>query len=184
MVDAVSPRQAMGLLVSGQAVLIDVREPDEFAASHIPYALSAPLARTAAILRDMDLPADRAIVFQCQKGARGGQACAAIGAVAPGGQPVFNLDGGIEAWRRDGLPIVEAAPGGPPVSIFRQVQIVVGTLVTLGVLAGFAIHPAGFVVAGLLGAALAAAGATGWCGLAMLLSQAPWNRPRGPAASP
>ena len=62
MVDTVSPRQAMVLLVSGQAVLIDVREPDEFAASHIPYALSAPLARTAAILRDMDLPADLSLI--------------------------------------------------------------------------------------------------------------------------
>ncbi len=183
MVDAISPRQAMDWLASGQAVLIDVREPDEFAAGHIPYALSAPLARTAAILRDMDLPTDRTIVFQCQKGARGGQACAAIGAVAPGGQPVFNLDGGIEAWSRDGLPLVGATPNGPPISIFRQVQIVVGLLVMLGVLAGFSLHPVGFIVAGLFGAALATAGVTGWCGLAMLLGHAPWNRLRGLGAS-
>ena len=79
MVEAVSPRQAMDWLASGQAVLIDVREPGEFSAAHIPYALSAPLARTTEILRGMDLPADRKIIFQCQKGARGGQACAAVG---------------------------------------------------------------------------------------------------------
>lgn len=175
MVDTISPRQAMDWLASGRAVLIDVREPDEFAAGHIPYALSAPLARTAAILRDMNLPADRTIIFQCQKGARGGQACAAVGAAGPQGQPVFNLDGGIEAWTTAGLPVV-AAQASPRVSIFRQVQIVVGALVALGVVTGFAVHPAGFVVAGLFGAALATAGITGWCGLALLLNRAPWNR--------
>lgn len=175
MVEAVSPRQAMDWLASGQAVLIDVREPGEFSAAHIPYALSAPLARTTEILRGMDLPADRKIIFQCQKGARGGQACAAVGAVAPGGQPVFNLQGGIEAWRASGLPLA-AAEATPPLSIFRQVQIAVGLLVVLSVLAGFAFGPAGFVVAGLFGAALATAGITGWCGLAILLNRAPWNR--------
>lgn len=175
MVEAVSPRQAMDWLAAGQAVLIDVREPDEFAAAHIPYALSAPLARTTAILRDMDLPADRKIVFQCQKGGRGGQACAAVGASAPGGQPVFNLDGGIEAWRDAGLPLV-ATEAASRLSIFRQVQIVVGLLVVVSVLAGFAFGPAGFVVAGLFGAALATAGVTGWCGMAILLNRAPWNR--------
>lgn len=175
MVEAVSPRQAMDWLASGRAVLIDVREPDEFAAAHIPYALSAPLARTTAILRNMDLPADRNLIFQCQKGARGGQACAAVGAVAPGGQAVFNLEGGIEAWAAAGLPVV-AAQSAPRLSIFRQVQIAVGLLVVISVLAGFAFGPAGFVVAGLFGAALATAGVTGWCGLAILLNRAPWNR--------
>lgn len=56
-------------------------------------------------------------------------------------------------------------------------QIVVGLLVAVGVIAGFLISPAGFVVAGLFGAALATAGITGWCGLALLLNRAPWNRP-------
>lgn len=175
MVEAVSPRQAMDWLASGQAMLIDVREPNEFAAAHIPYALSAPLARTCAILHDMDLPADRRLVFQCQKGARGGQACAAVGAFAPGGQAVFNLEGGIEAWATAGLPVVSAS-ATPRLSIFRQVQITVGLLVALGVIVGFTVSPAGFVVAGLFGAALATAGVTGWCGLAILLNRAPWNR--------
>lgn len=175
MTDAVSARQALDWLTSGQALLIDVRDPDEFAGAHIPYALSAPLPQTAAVLRDMTLPADRKIVFQCQKGGRGGQACAAVGAVAPGGQPVFNLEGGLDAWTAAGLPVVGAATA-PKVSIFRQVQMVVGLLMVLGVLAGFFVNAFGFVVAGLFGAALMMSGATGWCGLGMLLRRAPWNR--------
>jgi rhodanese-related sulfurtransferase len=175
MTDAVSPRQALDWLMSGQAVLVDVREPEEFAAAHIPYALSAPLSQAAAVLGDMPLPTDRKIVFQCQKGGRGGQACVAVGAAAPGGQPVFNLEGGLDAWSAAGLPVVTGAVA-PKVSIFRQVQMVVGLLVVLGVLTGFFVNAFGFVVAGLFGAALATSGATGWCGLGMLLSRAPWNR--------
>jgi DUF2892 family protein len=65
----------------------------------------------------------------------------------------------------------------PRLTIFRQVQIVVGFLVLLSVLAGFFISPAGFVVAGLFGAALAFAGISGWCGMAKLLNLMPWNQP-------
>lgn len=176
MTNALSPRQALEWLSSGQAVLVDVREPAEFSASHIAYAVSAPPARTSAVLRDMPLPADRKIIFQCQKGGRGGQACAAVGPLAPGGQEVFNLEGGIEAWVVAGLPVVATGAGAPTLSIFRQVQITVGLLVAVGVILGFTVSPAGFVVAGLFGAALATAGLTGWCGLALLLNRAPWNR--------
>lgn len=174
---SITPAQAMTWLSTGQAVLIDVREPAEFAASHIAYATSAPLAQASDVLRGMDLPGDRRIIFQCQKGGRGGQVCAAVGTTAPGGQRVFNLEGGIEAWTKAGLPVVASDGATPALSIFRQVQIVVGLLVVLGVIAGFALNPAGFIVAGLFGAALATAGITGWCGLAQMLNHAPWNRP-------
>lgn len=175
MTQAVSPRQAMDWLSAGEAMLMDVREASEFGAAHIPYALSAPLGQTSTILQGLDLPVDRKIILQCQKGGRGGQACAAVGRTAPGGQPVFNMEGGIEAWIAAGLPVVSAGKA-PVMSLFRQVQIIVGLLVVLGVIAGFAVHPAGFAVAGLFGAALATAGLTGWCGLAILLGKAPWNR--------
>lgn len=176
MTDSLSPRQALDFLASGRAILIDVREPAEFSAAHIPYAVSVPLAEVSAILRDMALPADRKIIFQCQKGARGGQACVAVGAIAPGGQAVFNLEGGLEAWSAAGLPLVGGVQSAPSISIFRQVQIVIGLLVAIGVIAGFIVSPVGFVVAGLLGGMLAIAGITGWCGLALLLKRAPWNR--------
>ncbi len=66
--------------------------------------------------------------------------------------------------------------GAPRLTIFRQVQIAVGLLVLLSVLAGFFLNPAGFVVAGLFGAALTFAGISGWCGMAILLNHMPWNR--------
>ncbi|WP_338112355.1 YgaP-like transmembrane domain [Rhizobium gallicum] len=80
------------------------------------------------------------------------------------------------ALEADGLPVVGASQGAPCLTIFRQVQITVGTLVLLSVLCEFLLHPAAFAFAGLLGAALAFSGISGWCGLAILLSCMHWNR--------
>ncbi|MFN3701005.1 MAG: YgaP-like transmembrane domain [Alphaproteobacteria bacterium] len=90
---------------------------------------------------------------------------------------IYNLEGGITAWVEAGLPVLSpSGAGGCGISIFRQVQIIVGALVLLSVLAGFFISTSAFVLAGLFGAALMFAGLSGWCGLAMLLNKMPWNR--------
>ncbi|WP_448662163.1 rhodanese-like domain-containing protein [Sphingomonas sp. CJ20] len=171
----VTPAEAQRLLASGQAMLIDVREPDEFRAAHIAYAASMPLGQLAALLAEARLPADRTLIFQCQKGGRGGQACALA---APGfAGEIRNLEGGIEGWRAAGLPVTGTAPGG--VSIFRQVQMIVGLLVAGFTLAGLSGFGPGFYVAGLFGAMLAFAGFSGWCGLGLLLQRMPWNRAAG-----
>ncbi|WP_237361834.1 YgaP-like transmembrane domain [Rhizobium gallicum] len=71
---------------------------------------------------------------------------------------------------------LSARARAPRLTISRQVQITVGTLVLLSVLCEFLFHPAAFAFAGLLGAALAFSGISGWCGLAILLSRMHWNR--------
>jgi rhodanese-related sulfurtransferase len=172
MIRNVDARQAAAWLAAGEAVLVDVREPDEFKASHIPAAVSVPLASVPGALAQLGLPQGKRLVFQCQKGSRGAQACAIVGGTAG---ETYNLEGGIEAWRAAGLPLVGGA--APGLSIFRQVQIVVGTLVAVMTGLGFAGWTAGFALAGFFGFMLAFAGATGWCGLALLLSRMPWNRP-------
>lgn len=171
MIRAITPQEAATTLAAGRAVLLDVREPAEFAAGHIAEAMSVPLASLPTVLAS--LPPERPVIFQCERGARGERACAM--AAATGRGDVANLDGGLAAWRQAGLPVIGAAPAG--VSIFRQVQMIVGTAVALLVALGFAGWTAGFALAGLMGAILAIAGLTGWCGLAMLLARMPWNRP-------
>ncbi|MGN7998306.1 hypothetical protein [Sphingomonas sp. 22176] len=76
-----------------------------------------------------------------------------------------NLQGGIEAWAAAGLPV--AGIGAPRVSIFGQVQMIVGLLVLAGTLAGLARFVPGFYAAGFFGFMLAFAGVNGWCGLGM-----------------
>lgn len=170
---SISPIAASAMLTRGEAVLIDVRDADEFRAGHIPLAMSIPLGGLTASLANAPLPADRAVIFQCQRGMRGAQACAAARAGLAG--TVLNLEGGIEAWRAAGLAVTGGA--APGVSIMRQVQMIVGLLVLAGTILGLSGVTPGFYAAGLFGAMLAIAGASGWCGLALLLARAPWNRP-------
>jgi rhodanese-related sulfurtransferase len=175
MTRSVTPQEAQRWLAAGEAILIDVREPAEFAAGHIPQAMSLPLGALPAALAP--LPGGRKRIFQCLSGARGTQAC--LLASAGSDEESFNLAGGIAAWQAAGLPVVGGS--GPRLSIFRQVQMIVGTMVALLVIIGFAGVTFAFALAGLLGAMLAFAGATGWCGLALLLGRMPWNR-AAPAA--
>lgn len=173
----ITPYEAEAMLRQGQAVLIDVREGDEFKAGHIPYALSLPLGRIESDLKLLRLAPGLHVIFQCLKGKRGEKACvaaAACGADFP--HRVLNIEGGIESWEEAGLPVIGEA--GPKISLFRQVQMIVGSLVALLVMLGFAGLTLGFMLAAILGAVLAVAGFTGWCGLALLLSYMPWNRPR------
>ena len=174
-VETITVQQAEALISGGDAILIDVREADEFKAEHIACALSMPLSGLPDLFAQLQIPKGRKIIFQCLKGSRGQQACAALAGLNLAGVEVYNLEGGITAWKDAGLPVIASA-GGIKLSIFRQVQIIVGTLVTASVILGFAGLTFAFVLAGLFGAALAIAGITGWCGLAMVLTKMPWNR--------
>lgn len=106
-VATVDVETAAAWLQAGEAVLIDVREADEFAAARIDGAVLAPLSAMPAAWQALDLPADRKIVVMCLKGGRSHQVCAYVGPTGPEGQPLFNLTGGIQAWAAAGLPIVE-----------------------------------------------------------------------------
>ncbi|CDZ28221.1 rhodanese-like domain-containing protein [Neorhizobium galegae] len=169
----VSATQAADWLAAGDAILIDVREPDEFREEHIGAAASLPLGSVAGLRQNFTIPENRKIVVHCLKGGRGEQACRKLEDILPAHQ-IYNLEGGITAWKQAGLPVVGLATGGP--SIFRQVQMIVGSLVLLFVALGFVGLTPAFALAGFFGFMLAFAGFSGWCGLALLLQRMPWNR--------
>ncbi len=171
----ITPKQAFDWLSSGEAILIDVREPDEFKAEHIAYAISLPLGGVGELSNHLSIPKDRKVIFQCLKGARGQQACDIASGAALSGYDIYNIEGGIGAWKTHSLPVVGSSSGAG-FSIFRQVQIIVGLLILSLILLGFTGLAVGFILAAILAGALAFAGITGFCGLAMLLNKMPWNR--------
>ncbi len=85
---------------AGEVVLIDVREPHEFASESIPGARCMPLS----VFRPDQVPSTgMPVVFQCLSGARSGRALALYrGAGQSGG---LNLQGGINGWKAVGLPV-------------------------------------------------------------------------------
>lgn len=90
--------------LSDQSYLLDVREPDEWAAGHAPRAAHLPMMEIPG--RIAELPDDRDIVVVCRVGSRSAQVVAYL--AAQGLDRVANLDGGMFAWHAAGRPIVGA----------------------------------------------------------------------------
>lgn len=93
--------------VASGALLLDVREQDEWDAGHAPGALHVPLGELSA--RVDELPKDRPIVAVCRMGGRSEKATIAL---RNSGYDVVNLDGGMRAWASAGQPVVVEA-GSP-----------------------------------------------------------------------
>lgn len=88
-------------------LLIDVREPEEYAAERIHGALLYPLSTFNP--RALPDTGKTQIVFQCGSGMRSAKAMAAAGAA---GLPIAgHLAGGIKAWKEAGLPLMAIDPG-------------------------------------------------------------------------
>ncbi len=164
------PSRLAEMLAEGRAVLIDVRDTDEFARAHIKGARSQPLATL--IGTTLTPEAGKTVVFTCRSGMRTGANCDRLQQCVRGDAQI--LEGGIDAWTGAGFP-VETNPKAP-MELNRQVQMFAGLAVLAGVGLGFTIAPAFFGLAALVGAGLTLAGATGFCGAARLLALAPWNR--------
>lgn len=81
--------------------LIDVREPDEYAAGHIPGITLIPMGEVAARLAE--LPRDKEIIVTCRTGNRSGQVADLLR--EQGFSNVHNMSGGIVAWEEAGYPV-------------------------------------------------------------------------------
>ena len=167
----ISPQQAKQMLDQG-AILVDIREPDEHARERIAAAKHMPLSR----LDDADFSVHRGkpVVFHCRSGARTAGNAPRLAAKVGGECQAYIVDGGLDAWRKAGLPVV--TDRRQPLELQRQVQIGAGSLVFFGTLLGLAVSPWFYAVPLFVGAGLLTAGITGFCGMARVLVHMPWNR--------
>ncbi len=166
----ISAENAAALLEEDKAVLIDIRESDEFAREHIPGAHHEPLSGFDAA----DFPHDQGkiAIFHCASGARTAEAAPRI--LGTAFAEVYQLDQGLAGWKKAGLRTV--VNRRMPIPIQRQVQITAGLMVLLGVVLGFTVSPWFFGLSGFVGAGLTFAGLSGTCAMANLLALMPWNR--------
>jgi rhodanese-related sulfurtransferase len=117
MIPQVSAREAHDRVASGgpaAPLIVDVRNPDEFARVRVPGSVLLPL--TAFVQRYNELPGDRPLLLLCATGARSASATAFL--LRSGFTEAANVVGGITAWYHAGLPIrtgaVEAGEGDLP----------------------------------------------------------------------
>ena len=172
-VTTISPQQLAELCKTGKIELIDVRTPVEFREVHVELARNVPLDRLdpAAIMQARNGSKDEPLYLICRSGSRGRQACEKF--LAAGFTNVVNVEGGTLACVEAGLPVVR---GKKAISLERQVRIAAGSLVLLGVLLGWFVHPAFFGLSAFVGAGLVFAGITDTCGMGMMLARMPWNQ--------
>ena len=105
-VPEVAPADLQSRLSGGeQIVLIDVREPEEFARGKIPGAHTIPRG-VLEMQVDGRLPREATVVLYC--GAGGRSALAAKSLADMGYDKVENLQGGWSAWLNSGLPVEQA----------------------------------------------------------------------------
>lgn len=161
---------AQQLARDGAIRLVDVRTPAEHAAAHIRGSYNVPLDELpehAAEIRQLTTP----LVLVCQSGSRARRAESLL---AGAGVPQLHvLDGGVQAWRAAGLPVVE---GRGPISLERQVRIAAGSLAAGGGLLALFVHPLFAAIPAIVGSGLVFAGVTDTCGMAMVLAKLPYNR--------
>lgn len=168
--DPIDPQTVAHRLNSGSLTLIDIREADEHAREHIPGAVSLPLSG----LKDgrLSVPSEGELAFHCKSGMRTSMNSAELARST--GDPCLMMEGGLEAWKKAGLPV--QADSSAPLELNRQVQITAGLMILTGVILALVLHPAFIWLSAFVGAGLTFAGLTGWCGMGLLLARAPWNR--------
>lgn len=165
----VTPEMVQQWLSDGDTVLVDVREDFEHAAERIQDAHHHPLSKfSPEQLRE--LGEQKRLVFHCRSGKRSAEAASKLGDAQ-----AFHLQGGIEGWKASGRSTIRSSTA-PKLDVMRQVQIVAGTLIVVGVACGVLISTWFLALSAFVGCGLIFAGTTGWCGMAMLLGRMPWNR--------
>jgi rhodanese-related sulfurtransferase len=100
---SVTPAQATHLINREDAVVIDVREANEFAAGHVLGAKNLAIARMETAGADFVKKKDRPVIVCCDGGDRSAKALAAL--KKHGFTRVATLSGGVKAWQEAGLPV-------------------------------------------------------------------------------
>ncbi|MDH6062657.1 rhodanese-like domain-containing protein [Umezakia ovalisporum] len=150
--------------------LIDVREPSEYTAEHIPGAKLLPLSE----FRPEQVPFQphTKVVLYCQAGNRSHQAAQKL--INAGFADFTQLEGGITAWKK--LNYATNFNKNAPISLMRQVQILAGLLVFTATILGAFVSCWFLILSGFVGVGLIFAGVTNTCAMARLLARLPYNQ--------
>jgi rhodanese-related sulfurtransferase len=162
---------AQALTAAPRARLLDVRTPAEYETAHIAGAYNVPLDALGEHAREVRSVPDPVILI-CQSGQRARVAEEALR--RSGMANLHVLDGGVNGWIAAGQPVTR---GAQRLTLERQVRIVAGVLAAFGGALALAMSPWFALLPVIIGSGLVAAGVTNTCGMALLLTRLPYNRP-------
>ena len=152
-------------------IVIDVRFAAEFEAMHIRGSYNVPLPLLSEHTDELAERLGKRVVLVCQSGTRAEQARTRLGGAGVGSAHV--LVGGVPAFAAANGDVVR---GQQRWDLERQVRMVAGSAVVLGLAGGRFVSPKLRLLAGGIGAGLTFSAATNSCAMGMVLARMPWNR--------
>lgn len=102
---SVTPSESTQMINRDDALIVDVRESNEYSQGHIINSLHIPLSSLKTRMNDLEKYKAKKIIVACRSGNRSSQACAIL--KKEGFEQVFNLGGGVMAWENANLPLVK-----------------------------------------------------------------------------
>jgi rhodanese-related sulfurtransferase len=95
--------EAVQLINRKDAVIVDVRAPNEFKSGHIPHARNLPVDQIKDRMKELEKLKNKPLLLVCQSGGSSAQACG--GLLRDGFAQVVALSGGMAAWQQAGMPV-------------------------------------------------------------------------------
>ena len=102
-VKEVSSAEALQLINHKNAIVLDVREPNEYDSGHVLNSKLVPLGKLKERMGELEKFKEQPIVVVCRSGNRSGTACYLLG--RKGFSQAYNLAGGVQAWQKNNLPL-------------------------------------------------------------------------------
>lgn len=95
--------EATQLINHHDALVLDVREDQEYSAGRVPHAMHIPLRQLAGRMHELEKFKDKPIIAICRSGSRSGHGCSVLR--KNGFEQVYNLNGGMISWQQANMPV-------------------------------------------------------------------------------
>jgi len=102
---SLSPSESTQMINHDDALILDVRESNEYSEGHIINSLHIPLSALKTRMKELEKYKSKKVIVACRSGHRSSQACANL--KKDGFEQVFNLRGGVMAWQSANLPLIK-----------------------------------------------------------------------------
>ena len=169
--EMISPKEAQKIISKDPKFkLLDVRSALEFSETHINGSINIPIDALFSKAQSLAKEDQGYIVF-CRTGNRSPMAADML--VQAGASPVKVMSGGVERWKKEKLPIIKGVGG---VSLERQIRLIAGSLVLLGLILGCLVNWKFIFMSVFVACGLIFAGITDSCLMGVLLMKLPYNK--------
>jgi rhodanese-related sulfurtransferase len=157
-------------------VILDVREPDEYAIQHVKDSINVPLSNFIMVAPGLlNQLTDRKIQFMCHSGSRAQQAFEQAKGLGFDEEHTYSVyPGGLKAWMDAGKDVQKAAKSVMP--LMRQMQVIMGVMFVVFASLGTFVDPLFSAATIVFALGLFYAGLTGDCAVAGILAKASWNK--------